>query len=153
MNIFHDLQNYGKRSDSRQESLRKPESSERVPSDKMKKEGLFKKYWGCLLAPVLFIGFPLLFIYLSGFIFESEIGNSIITTIGIVFVLGVAAYILFLIFGAAYGSTKANTDSGSLGFIAGLLAIVVFIGILMALDKCKSNVNNEPPGRYGNIHP
>lgn len=153
MNIFHDLQDYGKRNDSRQESLRKPERSERVSSDKMKKGGILKRYWGCLLAPVLFIGFPLLFMYLSGFIFESEIGNSIITTIGVVFVLGITACILFMIFGAAYGSTKANTGSGSLSFIAGLLAIVVFIGILMTLDKCKSNVNNEPPGRYGNIHP
>lgn len=168
MNVFNDLKRYDPHQDylrkegiteeeyQRRKKQREAETHQKVLETlglteeqyqkrkrKLEKREKWLNYLGCFTFFFVAVGVFVLF----GLFIETEIGNSIITTIGGVRIAGLALFILCIIFTAGFETAKTITDSTA-GQI--LIAIIITVAVVALIMLFKGGWINDAhrPDRF-----
>lgn len=108
---------------------------------------IYKNTIGCLAVPLLFIGFPILLIYVGGrFFTETSVGQflgNVFIHGWIVFFIGCELLILCGIGYVIYSNVKDSTDNRTISIIAAIIGTIVFLWILNTLPKSCNSFNPD----------
>lgn len=108
---------------------------------------IYKNTIGCLAVPLLFIGFPILLIYVGRrFFTETSVGQflgNVFIYGWLLFFIGCGLLILYGIGYVIYSNVKDSTDNRTISIIAAIIGIILFIWILNTLPKSCDRYNPD----------